>query len=273
MQPSKQHLHKHLKNISTYKKTSHCTLVGGTKNIIHNEYSNCNDDSCETQKDFQQIGSNYEIGYSEQPSHISVSQIIDTSEEPPQFQQSEQMSYKTFQSSNISKQVTAEPKPLEFAYPSKPVLYTIPAGVVLYHGSQTVDTFEVETLNLKENTNVVFFSPNYDVAKSYIQYCSPANPVGFIHKFTVIKPIDKIFIISANETDDIWQEPLIEEKFCNNTKHDSCHADLHGIGFFIELKDGFNAEFALCRPAEFLQYEGRSRCNGARVLTDNFEKF
>lgn len=156
---------------------------------------------------------------------------------------------------------------------SKVSLYTIPIDTVLYHGSQTVDTFDVTLLKLHTDTNVIFFSPNIDIAKSYIQDCSPTNPTGFVHKFVVTKPIDKIYIISANETSNVWQEDIIEKKFCNNINHDTCYADLHGIGFFINSSDTHNSEFALCKPLEFLEYQGRAHCNGARILSNDFEKF
>lgn len=156
---------------------------------------------------------------------------------------------------------------------SKVALYTIPVDTVLYHGSQTINTFNVQSLKLHTDTNVIFFSPNIDIAKSYIKDCSPTNPTGFVHKFVVVKPIDKIYIISANETSNVWQEDIIEKKFCNNIDRDTGYFDLRGIGFFVKDADTYNSEFALCKPSEFLDYKGRTHCNGARMLSNNFEKF
>lgn len=193
---------------------------------------------------------------------ISVGNITDKTEEEHEYEHehehTEQQQYETA---------------LPWMDVSKVSLYTIPVNTILYHGSQTVDTFDVTQLKLHTDTNVIFFSPNVDIAKSYIQDCSPTNPTGFVHKFVVVKPIDKIYIISANETSNVWQEDIIEKKFCNNINHDTCYSDLHGIGFFINPSDTHNSEFALCKPLEFLEYQGRAHCNGARILSNDFEKF
>lgn len=193
---------------------------------------------------------------------ISVANITDNTDEEQNYNHEKQS-----HDEHIENNVT-----LPWMDVSNVSLYTIPIDTVLYHGSQTVDTFDVQSLKLNIDTNVIFFSPNVDIAKSYIQDCSPTNPVGFVHKFVVIKPIDKIYIISANETRDVWNEDIVEKKFCNNIDHDSCRSDLHGIGFFVKETDTHNSEFALCKPLEFLEYQGRAHCTGARILSNDFEK-
>lgn len=190
---------------------------------------------------------------------IKVNDIIDTQSEENNEEE------------NINENVKTDDTKLPWSDVSRVTLYTIPEGIALYHGSQTVNTFDVKTLKLNKETSVVFFSPNIEIAKSYIQDCSPTNPTGFIHKFVTTKPIEKIYIISSNETSNVWEENIIEKKFCNNEDHDTCRANLHGIGFFVDKNDTFNSEFALCKPLEFLEYKGRAHCNGARVITNEFE--
>jgi hypothetical protein len=202
---------------------------------------------------------------------ISVDQITDQTEK--QVNQIVNTSVKTIDIIDGQTVVYAEPQNISYMNPSRPPLYKIPIDTILYHGSQTVDTFDVQTLKLNADTNVVFFSPNKEIAKNYIQDCSPSNPVGYIHKFVVKTPIDKLFIISSSETQNLWKEYIIEEKFCNNSDHHPDRENLHGIGFFVKMADGFNAEFALCNPSDFLTYLGRTRCKGARNLTDDFETF
>lgn len=194
---------------------------------------------------------------------IQVGNITDKTDEEPVYEQPLLVEHISSTNNTI----------LPWMDVSKVSLYTIPINTVLYHGSQTVDTFDVKSLKLHTDTNVIFFSPSINIAKSYIQDCSPTNPTGFVHKFIVVKPVDKIYIISANDTSNVWQEDIIEKKFCNNTNHDTCYSDLHGIGFFINSSDTHNSEFALCKPLEFLEYQGRAHCNGARILSNDFEMF
>jgi hypothetical protein len=201
---------------------------------------------------------------------IQVNEIIDKTEEPPVDNQNQDHQETQHNDIQITEPVIT---PIPWMDVSKVSLYTIPQGTILYHGSQSVDTFNIKTLKLNINTNVAFFSPNIEIAKSYIQDCSPTNPSGFVHKFKVNVPVDNIYIISASETSNIWQERIIEEKFCNNSNNDSCYSNLHGIGFFIKTSDVYNSEFALCKPLDFLEYQGRAHCNGARILSDDFEKF
>jgi hypothetical protein len=166
--------------------------------------------------------------------------------------------------------------------PSRVTLYTIPEGIYLYHGTTTVSQFNPEMINVGKDSLVAFFSPNKELAASYIQNCV-AGGEGYIHKFKTLKPIDRIFIFSPNDKDLYWNTTIIESKFCNSSKD---RVRLNGIVFAVSDTDKgkfvnsnstisenmFSCEFALCDPnSSILSYEETSRCVAPRKLSDPYK--
>lgn len=157
---------------------------------------------------------------------------------------------------------------LQYMKPSEMTLYSIPQGTELYHGSKELESFDTTRINVGKDSLVAFFSPNKDFAMSYINSC--ASKDGFIHKFTVNKQIDKIYIVSPHDKNLNWNEQIIENNFCKGGEF----GKMNGVGFFVKndpSQNAYSSEFALCDPSQFLTYVGTFRCLGPRSLSDEYK--
>lgn len=143
-----------------------------------------------------------------------------------------------------------------YSEPSKLNLYTIKKGTFLYHGTNKTETFDPYNVKLNDDTMVAFFSPDKELAASYISNCNNhPEQTGFIHLFCAKKDIDKIKIISAYEIKD-KNRMKIDDLYCRLSPN---REQLNGIGYFY--KNGSNnSEFALCNPNEYLEYISTQRC-------------
>jgi hypothetical protein len=193
--------------------------------------------------------------------------------------------------------------------PSSLRLYTIPQGTILYHGSNFAKTFNPLDIKLGKDSLVSFFSPNKAFAADYITSCqfSPGQD-GYIHTFRAKTDIPRIYIMSNYEINEKDLDPkTIENKFCNSTPNKE---RFNGIGIFSPLTDrnvedissriqnggvdGVNtdlptvnlqpmdnpmnnpenviadSEFALCDPAQFLEYVLTQRCVARRKLSQPY---
>jgi hypothetical protein len=161
-------------------------------------------------------------------------------------------------------------------------LYTISKGTILYHGTQTKETFNPDKIDLSNTTRVAFFTPNKRFASDYIEGCANyPSKNGFIHKFEVNIDIDNIYIYSQYDRNVEWVLESIEKKFCNNKDY----GYLNGIGYFIneiETKkfgsdeksignELFNSEFALCYPTKYLTYISTEKCMSIRKLSEPYQ--
>lgn len=166
--------------------------------------------------------------------------------------------------------------------PSTVTLYTIQKGTILYHGTQTKETFNPDKIDLSPNTRVAFFTPNKRLASDYISGCADyPKSKGFIHKFETNIDIDNIYIFSQYDRNVEWALESIENKFCNNKEY----GYLNGIGYFINEHENqkfqidnessnteiFNSEFALCYPSKYLTYISSERCMSIRKLSDPYQ--
>jgi hypothetical protein len=171
---------------------------------------------------------------------------------------------------------------LQPATPSTVTLYTIPKGTILYHGTQTKETFNPDKIDLSLTTRVSFFTPNKRLASDYILGCANyPKDKGFIHKFETNIDIDNVYIFSQYDRNVEWVLESIENKFCNNKEF----GYLNGIGYFINEHENqkfqsdeetnntkiFNSEFALCYPSKYLTYISSERCMSIRKLSEPYQ--
>lgn len=177
---------------------------------------------------------------------------------------------------------------LNYMDPSQTVLYTIPKGTILYHGSMYKESFNPFDIRLGDDRLVSYFSPNKRLASDYIIGCALyPDRSGYIHQFRVKKDISKILILSQYEKKKDWTLSFIENTFCSR----KFRIQLDGIGFFFprhdtdllantiltdnendtsKPADTFDSEFALCNPNEFLEYISTQRCISMRKISDNY---
>lgn len=188
-------------------------------------------------------------------------------------------------SSNVVKKViekNKKPEELPPTSPSAVTLYTIPKGTILYHGTQTKETFNPDKIDLSPTTRVSFFTPNKRLASDYISGCANyPKDKGFIHKFETNIDIDNIYIFSQYDRNVEWALESIENKFCNNKEY----GYLNGIGYFVNEHENqkfqtesesssteiFNSEFALCYPSKYLTYISSERCMSIRKLSEPYQ--
>lgn len=147
--------------------------------------------------------------------------------------------------------------------------YTIPKGVILYHGTKSYDTFDPYNIKLGNINLVAFFSPQAEWASSHMSNCITSS--GYIHAFKVKKSIDKILILSPYSLKNKWTLDNIEYNYCDG------NSGLNGVGFFIKDNvpivdiDPYSSEFALCNPDEFLDYMYSKRCIIPRTLSKVYD--
>ena len=169
---------------------------------------------------------------------------------------------------------------LNYMEASNNQLYEIPTGVILYHGSMNNASFNPTNIALGDDNLIAYFSPNKKLSADYIVGCSDyPHKQGFLHKFMVTRPIDKILIISSNEKKVDWSLSHIENRFC------ATDSELDGIGFFFPKRDStnfisnnmmeddgvhFDAEFALCDPGQNLDYISTQRCSSLRKMSEEY---
>lgn len=178
------------------------------------------------------------------------------------------------------------PSKLNYMAPSRTTEYTIPEGTILYHGTMTKESFNPYDIRLGDDNLVAYFSPNKKLAADYIVGCAIfPNKNGFIHKFRVKKPLEKVLILSTYEKKKQWNLKFIEDSFCSR----KYRIQLNGIGFFypkvdevefieeatgqsvVDLKaPSFDSEFAICNPNEFLEYVSTQRCIASRKLSTQY---
>jgi len=212
-------------------------------------------------------------------STISAGQLVDSDSDT-----TESIGSKTSSDDPAIATPQGDSAPLDYMDPSHMTYFTIPIGTILYHGSTRVSQFDPIRIDVGGSELAAFFSQNKKFAASYIQECATApESKGFIHKFEVTRSIDKIYIISSKDKDFAWNEKILKDKFCNNTKFDN----INGVGFFVSSgeddkfsnddKSSMNAsdklhssEFALCNPGLFLKYIGTYQCIGPRQLSDEY---
>lgn len=170
---------------------------------------------------------------------------------------------------------------LPYSPPSTVSTITIPSGTILYHGSKTVDTFDPSNIQLEEKTLVSFFSTDKNLAADAFGRCSNFSKNGFLHKFIVKKPIEKVLVKSIYTIKDSWNLKYIEEEFCSRKKTDH-GVVFNGVAFFIPRprEEGepidttispdilMEAHIALCDPNEYLFYASTQRCIALNKLGD-----
>ena len=175
---------------------------------------------------------------------------------------------------------------LDYMEPSKTRLYTVPEGTILYHGSMNKESFNPYDIRLGDDKLVAYFSPNKRLCADYIVGCAIyPNKNGFIHKFRVKKPIERLLILSTYEKKKQWNLKFLEDSFCSR----KYRIQLDGVGFFFPKKDesdflgvvaeaetkdtpnlDFDSEFAICDPNEYLEYVSTQRCVSLRKLSDDY---
>ena len=175
---------------------------------------------------------------------------------------------------------------LNYMEPSKTSLYSIPKGSILYHGSLNRESFNPYDFRLGDDKLVAYFSPNKRLTADYIVACAIyPNKNGFIHKFRVKKPIERVLILSTYEKKKQWNLKFLEDSFCSR----KYRIQLDGIGFFFPKKDendflgvvgesqskdtpnlDFDSEFAICDPNEYLEYISTQRCSSMRKLSRGY---
>ena len=158
---------------------------------------------------------------------------------------------------------------VNYTPPSGWITSTIEIGIKLYHATFTVDRFSNPALQLgSEDELCAFFTPNLELAKTYIQDCSLfPNKKGYIHVFEVIKPIDKILMIDSKDKDFTLVAEEVDDKFCKRKRDPK----LNGIGFQYKntfskpnntnTPPDYNTQFVLCEPDyDHLRYIETFRC-------------
>jgi len=208
----------------------------------------------ETQEEESTLGEN-PMETQEGESTLGENPMAETDGTPDQSEQ--------IPSIDVNDITKSEPSvPVPTMAPSQIPLHTIQVGTVLYHGSKDIAQFNPSTMNLGTNSLVGMFSTDMESLRSYIGDCILyPKETGYIHKFKVTKPIDKIYIKSSIDRDLAWSEDVIKAEFCDGNKFGF---RLNGVGFF--KKDGSpqnpesNARFALCSPSDFLTYVGTYSC-------------
>ena len=179
---------------------------------------------------------------------------------------------------NITTNTPIADTAIDYSDPTHIEFFTIPANKTLYHGTTTVSRFNPHNINLGNDTLVAFFTPNKHFAAAYIGDCLGGNS-GWIHEFRTTKPIDNIYILSSHEIKN-WDPKKIELTFCGATGTREIRRRLNGVGFFVpktfgttlgnshNALEGFDAEFALCDPSQYLQYVSTSECISARKMNN-----
>jgi hypothetical protein len=151
--------------------------------------------------------------------------------------------------------------------------HRVEVGTILYHGTITKETFNPFDIKLGEDTLVAFFSQSRESAADNAMCYSIGEKKGFVHKFRVKKPIEKILIISPYERSRTWDLASIENKFCKNSVMGE---RLNGIGFFYPDKanpGSFYAEYALCSPNDYLEYISTQNCTNLQSLSEDEYNF
>ena len=175
-------------------------------------------------------------------------------------------------------QIASQTTGVNYMEPSRTSLYTIPIGTILYHGSLNRESFNPYDIRLGNDKLVSYFSTNRRLASDYIVGCALyPTKTGFLHKFVVKKPIEKILIVSAYDKQPHWTLNFIEDSFCSR----KFRIPLDGVGFFFPRQDQSNTdnivhdpEFALCNPNLHLEYVSTQKCISMRKLglEENFAK-
>ena len=179
----------------------------------------------------------------------------------------------SFQKTDFNKRT--DTRYLDYQSPSKMMLYKIPIGTLLYHGTTEKESFNPFDFKLDDKNLIAMFSPNKRLAVDYVKGCAEyPNKQGYIHLFRTTKDINRILVVSTYEKTRSWDVNYIEKTFCDRQRQ------LDGIGFFFpRLKESskkvdnvpeniiFDAEFALCDPSLNLEYLSTEKCQSMRHLS------
>jgi hypothetical protein len=157
--------------------------------------------------------------------------------------------------------------------------YTIPEGTILYHATTNKKGFNTYELDLGQNKELLFFTPNFRLASDKIQGCSIDKQNGYIHVFKVKRDIPNIYIKNPYDINDDINSNFLREFYCEDGKY-------FGIGFFypinniqmfsnaerfdetsqLDFKKHYS-EYAICNPKSFLEYLYTQRCESLRKIS------
>ena len=157
--------------------------------------------------------------------------------------------------------------------------YTIPEGTILYHATTNKKGFNTYELDLGQNKELLFFTPNFRLASDKIQGCSIDKQNGYIHVFKVKRDMPNIYIKNPYDINDDINSNFLREFYCEDGKY-------FGIGFFypinniqmfsnaerfdetsqLDFKKHYS-EYAICNPKSFLEYLYTQRCESLRKIS------
>ena len=152
----------------------------------------------------------------------------------------------------------------EFAEPDTD--YTLQPGITLYHGSNTVQTFNPQRIKLGDGNKLTgaIFSARRSYAENRTSNCANYPPKsGYVHRFITTEPIWPLRVVSSLEFTNTKATHL-EGMYCNTGINGNRY---RGIISFFPAKDGaadgtgarYESEIFLC-SAVGLEYQGTTRC-------------
>lgn len=165
-------------------------------------------------------------------------------------------------------------------YPSNFVnTYTIQEGTILYHATTNKKGFNIYELDLGQNKELLFFTPNFRLASDKIQGCSIDKQNGYVHVFRVKRDIPNIYIKNPFDITDDINSDFLKELYCEDGKY-------FGVGFFYPINNiemfsngenlpeisefdstKYYSEYAICNPKSFLEYLHTHRCESLRKIS------
>jgi hypothetical protein len=143
---------------------------------------------------------------------------------------------------------------------SKINLFTIPAGINLYYGSQSRTTFDPMDIKLSDGTLLALFSNNPRLASDVFMNCANyPSTTGNLHKFVTTTNIPYIQIISASSIVSENTLSALDLRFCQRASNPK----LNGFAYTVKSSiknDAVDYIIGLCNPNQFLKYDSTSFC-------------
>ena len=147
---------------------------------------------------------------------------------------------------------------------SKLQLITIPAGINIYHGSQTKNSFDPNDIKLSDGTLLALFSNNPKISADNFMNCAnyPINN-GYLHQFKIKKDIPYIQMVSPTIIEKNSNLKTLDNQYCQKPDNPRLNGFAYPIKNNVIKHDRhqvYDYIIGLCNPNEYLSYVATTIC-------------
>lgn len=153
---------------------------------------------------------------------------------------------------------------------------TLQAGINIYHGSLTKNSFDPNDIKLSDGTLLAMFSNNPKLAADNFMNCAMyPNHNGYLHQFKTKKDIPYIELVSAASMNKPASLTYLDRSFCQRAENPKLNGFAYAIRHISDVGNQLTYDYiiGLCNPNEYLEYVSTSSCVNPYRLSEPSNNF